>query len=168
MMESWDERPSDVAHLLNPAFCGEIIRSCIEGYSAESENGMPFINSFLILPMILSEPIRNSLPKTTRKTMAAWLEENPELRITFAARARDLVPFTKESLSFLLQNDMIHFGMRDSLLLNRPVTKAQLEARKSISNGEVADCYKKAFLVGRLLSKVNSSTTLFTMWGVSP
>ena len=31
-MKIWSERPKEIAYLLNPAFCGEILYKAIEGY----------------------------------------------------------------------------------------------------------------------------------------
>ena len=36
-MVSWQERPSEVSYLLNPAFCGRIIYNTISEYYSSSE-----------------------------------------------------------------------------------------------------------------------------------
>lgn len=43
MMEKWEDRSQIAANLLNPAFCGEIIRRTIAAYNNNEENAkFPF------------------------------------------------------------------------------------------------------------------------------
>ena len=53
-MENWEDRSKIVANLLNPAFCGEILRRAIVSYNENEENMLfPFSLLYLILPIIL-------------------------------------------------------------------------------------------------------------------
>ena len=50
-MENWEDRSKIVANLLNPAFCGEILRRAIVSYNENEENMLfPFSLLYLILP----------------------------------------------------------------------------------------------------------------------
>ena len=52
-MEIWEDRSKIVANLLNPAFCGEILRRAIVSYNENEENMLfPFSLLYLILPII--------------------------------------------------------------------------------------------------------------------
>ncbi len=53
MMDRWEDRPTEVANLLNPAFTGALLRRSLEAYSTEIRSGMPFGLAFLVLPMSL-------------------------------------------------------------------------------------------------------------------
>ena len=46
-MENWEDRSKIVANLLNPAFCGEILRRAIVSYN-ENEENMLFPFSLLL------------------------------------------------------------------------------------------------------------------------
>lgn len=51
-MENWEDRSKIVANLLNPAFCGEILRRAIASYNDNEENMLfPFSLLYLILPI---------------------------------------------------------------------------------------------------------------------
>jgi ABC-3C biological conflict system middle component len=62
MMPPWNKRPAETANLLNPAFVGVLLRKAIDGYTAESEAGMPFELIFLVLPLSLHPPTAARLP----------------------------------------------------------------------------------------------------------
>ena len=48
-MENWEDRSKIVANLLNPAFCGEILRRAIVSYNDNEENMLfPFSLLYLI------------------------------------------------------------------------------------------------------------------------
>lgn len=83
-MKSWESRPTEVANLLNPAFCGEILSNTISSYHSTTHKNFPFALSFLILPIVLHSPTRRTMPP--RKGMHVWLQENPEIKINFANR----------------------------------------------------------------------------------
>src|SRR5437867_10652346 len=108
ILSTWQHRPPEVAYLLNPAFCGAIIRHCILRYRKESvsKGAFPYPLTFLILPIVLHQRTRTSIPKMTRGQFHVWLQSNSYIRIGLADRARALVPVTKESISFLLQTRM--------------------------------------------------------------
>lgn len=40
-MNSWGERPSEVANLMNPWFCGLLLRSAAEGWTVEGKVRCP-------------------------------------------------------------------------------------------------------------------------------
>ena len=43
MIKEWEDRTAIVANLLNPAFCGEILRRFIKAYNDKSDNQTSFI-----------------------------------------------------------------------------------------------------------------------------
>jgi hypothetical protein len=155
--------PSEVANLLNPAFCGDIIlRACIE-YSKRKKEGMPYPLVFLILPIILHKKTREKITPKMRMSMHNWLESNQEAKLGFPERASSLLHITKESMIFLLQTKYLSIdtlGNVHSQVSNRP-SAAEL-------GEEVVDCYKKATIVGKWFAQNGSSATTYSLWGVKP
>src|SRR5699024_3486690 len=99
-MMPWWERPREEAHLLNPAFGATIITAAARGYQDEKEEGLPFVLSFLILPIVLHKLTRDALPSSIRTSIPAWLQRNPEARVLFAERVVSLRPHTREAILF--------------------------------------------------------------------
>lgn len=162
-MESWEERPIEIAYLLNPAFCGEVLCRCIKAYNGFSNHLFPYALIFLVLPIVLHRKTRDSISLTTREQLHVWLHAHQEVRVGFAERAKQLVPITKETIAFLLQIGAVSID-------NQAGIKVVSRRRRDIAmeEGEVTDCYNKAQIVGRWLARAGSPTTIYTMWGVRP
>lgn len=160
-MNTWEERPTEVANLLNPAFCGQLLRCAVQEHQRVSSRPLPYPLAFLVLPIVLHKATRERIRSNIRQPMHAWLQDNQEVRIGFAERAKELVPITNESLAFLLQLGVLSLddqaGMRVRIRRN---ADGQAE-------GEVPDCYLKSTLVGRWFAR-SGSATIYTMWGVKP
>src|SRR5579871_5442366 len=100
-MKTWAERPTELAYLFNPAFCGWVLREAIEGYASVQATGMPLPLAFLVLPVVLHQATRERLPGAVTTKLHVWLQEHPEVRIQFAERTKELASFTREGLLFL-------------------------------------------------------------------
>jgi hypothetical protein len=104
-MTRWVDRPTEVANLLNPAFCGRLLIECAEQY----RRPLPFEFAMLVLPIVLHRDTRTKLPRSVATSMLTWVERNPEVRVGFAERVRDLAPFTREALRFCLAHARLRF-----------------------------------------------------------
>lgn len=107
IMEQWNDRVSIVANLLNPAFCGQVLSMAIWQYEVASKQGMPYSLLPLILPIVLTKRIRDDLPKTTSTRFYRWVTEKEPYFVNFPQRVRELLPYMKESLLFLLAHKWI-------------------------------------------------------------
>jgi hypothetical protein len=164
-MVPWDERPSEVATLLNPAFCGEILRSSIAAYSKITSEGMPFSLLYLVLPIVLHSKTRSMIAVQNRQ-LHIWLKDHPVLKIGFAERARDLVPITREAVMFMLQFNTLSFDNTGNLRAQTSRPRTQLS--QSIGSAEVSACYRTAGVVGRWFARAGTPATVYAMWGIRP
>lgn len=161
-MITWDRRPIEIASLLNPAFCGEIIRRCIESFEEVASQPFPFPLVYLILPIVLHTKTRETIG--SERQLHVWLQSHEEVKIGFADRTRQLVPITKEAILFLLQVKAIVFDDQARLSIvshHRRVLQSQRE-------GEIGSCYKAASIVGRWFARTGDATTIYVLWGVKP
>ena len=163
-MRPWEDRPIEIANLLNPAFCGEVLSRYIRKYEEVSEQSSPYALSFLVLPIVLHRRTRESISPSTREQMHVWLQSHQEVRVGFAERAKQMVPITKEAIAFLLQIGAVAVDEKGGI---RPLTFKRRRV-ESQEGGEVGDCYKKAETVGRWFARGGTPTTIYTMWGVRP
>lgn len=160
-LPAWEQRPLEVAYLLNPAFCAEIIRRCVRSYEKTGSSRFSYPLTFLILPILLHEETRSRMPKTSKKQLHTWLHDNQDIRIGFAERTNRLVPITRESLLFLLQVGAVEMDATAHLTVSQDVDKDE----KSI---EVKDHYRKAKLLGQWFARSGTEATIFSMLGVKP
>ena len=163
-MTMWEKRPPEVANLLNPAFCGEVILRCIEKYVQTLKQPFPYPLVFLVLPIVLHKRTRESISSTKREQLHVWLQSNQERRIEFSQRAQELIPFTRETMTFLLQSGNLEIDSNAGLSVN----KYHPEKIPRGYTQEIDDCFVKSDIVGRWFARAGSPTTIFTMWGVRP
>jgi hypothetical protein len=165
-MNDWMKRPTEVAYNLNPAFCGWLLREAAEGYAEVKPAGMPFALAFLVLPVVLHRTTRVALPRSTVTALHAWLRDNPEAHLGFAARARQLVPFAREGVIIAGSLGLMVFTDAGTLVSAGKLGKgkAALLARSA----QVKSCVGKAKMVGKWFAEAGEPQTVFHMWDVSP
>ena len=103
MTKIWSERPIEIAHLLNPAFCSTLLFESITGYKQENGSGMPFATAFLVLPVVLHKPTRDHLPKSIATKLHAWIQDNQKKIIERMEKKGDIkwsdIPIIKSKFS---------------------------------------------------------------------
>lgn len=83
MIQKWENRTPIVANLLNPAFCGEILRRFIKSYNSKSEHNTPFLLCFIVLPILLHKETRDNLPRSTVTHVLTWIDSNDIIFMNF-------------------------------------------------------------------------------------
>jgi ABC-3C biological conflict system middle component len=163
-MKPWSERPPEVAHLFNPAFCALLLREAIRGFAEVSPSGMPHPLVFLLLPIVLHKATRESLPGSITTKMHPWLQEHQEARIGFCERCAAILPHTREAILFAMNAQMVTLSQDGSMQAPR----LRLKQLPWPSDSESAACRKRAHFVGRWLALAGDNATIFAMWGVRP
>jgi hypothetical protein len=163
-MLPWQRRPTEIANLFNPAFCGMVIKDAVTGYTEIQSDGMPYVLSFLILPIVLHTPTRVELPKNIRPLLHEWLGRHPQVKVEFPARVRRLAPFTREAILFAAQKVAI------TITLNGSIRSLQPSHRPLswLEDAETHSCLDAAQLLGRWFASVGDISTIFRLWGVRP
>lgn len=164
MIREWENRTAIVANLLNPAFCGEIMRRFIKAYNDKSDNQTSFILCFIVLPIVLHKETREQLPKTTKTHLLTWIDSKDALFINFPDRVRDMKAYTKETLIFLLNQQAIIFN-NESRIETTTFRKKRFSGEDT---EEVEEILKKAEFLGKWLTKVEDIKTLFSFLRITP
>ena len=160
------ERSIEEARLFNPGFLSLLVWSATRSYEAETGDSFPFELTFVALPIALHKRSRDLLPRSTRTSLTAWLEENPELRVGFADRARGLAPFVREAVLFGTIQGLVSIGEDGRLIAaDRPRTLTQYLRS---SSDEVRDCEKRSGFLGKWLGTAGTPTTVMALLGVAP
>jgi hypothetical protein len=164
MMPKWENRPIVVANLLNPAFCGEILKTAIKAYETENKESFPYALAFIILPLILNKQSKEAMPRSTSKKFHEWLEDNTAIKINLAQQIKNLVPYTRESVLFLIYYGVLKIDEVGNLSFigNRKKTI------KYVNDEEMVETYKKAELLGRWLAKTGNTGTIYALIGIKP
>lgn len=165
-MKEWSARPTEVAYNFNPAFCGWLVREAAEGYCSVIPAGLPFPLVFLILPVILHRPTRESLPRSTVTALHPWLREHPEARVGLADRASQLAMIAREAVLFLSAHSLIAVTADAALVPSGKMARGK--APVLAASEEVKACVSKAKMVGAWFAEGGDVVTVFQMWGVRP
>ncbi|MYC27370.1 MAG: hypothetical protein F4X63_05170 [Nitrospira sp. SB0662_bin_26] len=165
-MKTWTTRPKEEAHLLNPAFCCTMLTAAIDGYSSVKKRGMTFPLLFMISPITLHKPTRDTLPPSIRTSMAAWLQENASARVLFYERLVSLKPYTREAIQFgMLYNWIVP---RSGGLVETTLNESNINKTKQKLIGEARECIMRARFIGRWFAAAGDDYTVMAFWGVRP
>lgn len=164
MIQPWNKRPTEVAHLLNPAFSALLLRESVRGFTSLNSSGMPFPIVFLVLPLTLHRSTRAALPNSIGTKMHPWIEEHQHVQVGFVKRCTAIVEHTREGLLYGIGADLITFTENAHI---RP-TRTRLKRVDWPVDSEPAACREAANFLGRWLSRAGDTATIFAMWGVRP
>lgn len=152
---------ADARALFNPAFLGALIGQAAVGHRNDHDAPMPLALGYLIGPMVLHRPTRQSLPRVNAR-LANWAEENQLLRAELRWRAPQLTQITRRALRFGLRHELISLspgGIAEAAAFSRLPTPV---------GGDASDCWKAAELLGRWLPRAGPPATVFALLGVRP
>ena len=168
-MTAWNERSHEERHLFNPAFCSSLLWHSAMGAKENQisqRSSLSYVETFLILPLALHQRTRESIPIRVTSSLPVWVSENPLAIASFPARARSLVPHTKEALFFGACSGLFEFEA-DQLLVNADRVTSMRKMRRRVS-AEVDQCYKKAHFLGKWLTRSGTPETILTLLGIRP
>jgi hypothetical protein len=165
IMQNWDERSLFTANVLNPAFCGEIIRRVASEYSrCKKVDELSFALVFIILPILLHKTTRESLPTTTRTKFHDWLSNNESIRASIVNRIKYMVPFTRESIIFLCQYEKIRLSSLGGVIV---VSKRNKNLSGELTN-DVDSILKKSKFLGKWMSSFPEEKIVYSLLGIIP
>jgi len=159
-LRAWDDRPVLSASMLNPALIATVIDRAAKRYEAKANHPMPLEYVFLVVPVCLHLATRNALPRNTKTHMPTWVNDHQVLLAGFAHRATKFAPHVREGIRLGLRSQM--FVLTDDGALTSKSRTPALDA------GEVKDILTAAGLFGAWAAKTGSSTTVYTLFGVTP
>ena len=167
-MNRWSERPPEEQRLLNPSFCALVLwyAAHAHGETARASAGIAFEECFLVLPMVLHQETRESLPTKTSISLPVWLGRNPLAQSIISDRARSLVPFTKEALRFAGAYGVLQFDQ--TIIRANPDWRRRMAKALQDSSDEVRACAKRAEFLGKWFAKTGSAETVLSLLGVQP
>lgn len=162
-MKQWNERPKEIAYLLNPVFCGRIIYNTVREYETVSKRSFPFPLVYLILPLILHRSTRELI--SSRTQMLIWIQRNPHLLIDFPKRTKELVVITNEAIEFLFQTGFLTINENGEVETVK--TKKALSKTK-FADDEMKECILKCSHIAKWFAGAGKTETIYISLGVTP
>lgn len=158
------ENSLETKDLLNPAFCGLIYASIVEGFNAKSNTPIPFYLPYILMPLVLHKESRLLIPSTSIKKFHGWLHENEQIKMGLAERAKGLKPFVSQAMTFLHGQEYISIDQGSGIRIKN------LKKLKAIINksDSIAEYLIKAKTLGAICGKNNSEISILALLGVRP
>jgi len=156
-----DRRVPEAQALFNTAFGAYLLSTSVHAATKKAGRALPFPSVFLILPLVLPPDSRGDLPVQAVYSLSAWLTDHPRHQAAFAQRAAALTDFTRASLRTAVRHAAIDITASGLHCPRAP------KPASAAGSEEVADCARRAGLVGRWLAVVDPVLS-FTLLGVRP
>ena len=166
-MRAWNDRVVEVAYLFNPAFGATLIAEAVHDYNEKANGSLPFAATFLILPIVLHESTRRSLPKSTLTALLPWVQEHRESLVGFAERVQQLRDMTRESVLFGLQNEILQLAEDGTVSVGKR-RKSVTTKRTPLFTDEANECVERSGFLGRWFATSGAPANIFSAWGVAP
>lgn len=164
-LPEWRQRTREEAALLNPAFVALVVHQATQTFEEESGDGLPFALAFLVPPVVVAQGIRTRLPDRKDSSLAAWVQNHPEIRLRFGEHAVAMMPVVREAVLFALTTGTI--TLADARLRTMALPKGLAPALAN-NTEEVRDVMRKAKFVGRWYANAGTTETIMALWGVRP
>lgn len=104
------------------------------------------------------------MPQRSSTYFHHWVDENEHLFIDFAERVKELLPYTKESIMFLLLHNAVKISDNGEIEVNKFSKKLPVGE----SNEEIRTIYKKAELLGKWLRLTGNEQTIYMFLKIRP
>lgn len=167
-MSNWENRPVEIAHLLNPAFCAVLLHDSTRAHVEIIDLGISYPLMFVILPFVLHKVTRDEFPKDAEATLQEWYWSHPDIHLSFPERTRQLVHYTKEALIFGFQQGVFSLE-EDNVDGNILPTRKTLNPLSTWPrNSDAYDCRQKAKYLGRWLAQTGDTSTIYRVLGIRP
>ena len=168
-MKPWIERTHEERHLLNPAFCTALLWSAARGAATRASlprTSLSFLEAFLVLPLVLHQKTRKTIPNILTSSLPVWISAQPLFVAILPSRARSLVPYTKEAITFGGRYQLLR--ILEDQIINSAETDRSINRMLRQTSDEVRECMKKAEFVGKWFAHTGARETIFTLFGIRP
>lgn len=159
----WTQRSTVPAAMFNPALIAIVLAAAANQFEDKSGFPMPWPMSFLVPPMVLHEPTRTALPKTSSTSLPKWVGDQAILTAGFPSRARHLAPHVREGLRFGLREKMLELALHGTALQCTKLPRATKDAP-----GDLAPIVRGAGMLGRIFARTGDSATVYAALRIRP
>jgi hypothetical protein len=166
-VQSWSKRVLEEANLFNPAFCVTLLAKTADEFAKKAQRPLPFSLTFLVLPIVLHQETRLTLPVTTITALLPWIQEHREQVVDFALRVQRLRAITQEAIVFGVQHAILALTETGDIAVGVK-RQTTTERRTALFTDEARECVERAGFIGRWFAAAGTVATIYSAWGVTP
>ena len=160
-------RTNEARHLFNPMMCGVLLREAVNAHVRLCGKGMPFPETFLVLPIVFHKALREELTGYISTKMKVWLAEHDYYLLDFPRRAKAFVPYTRSGLAMACHLGILAFEQSD-LILGDTRLRRQRGSVFPVANDEVLALKRTAKYVGRWFAHTGGPEAILSSWRIRP
>lgn len=166
-LEQWTRRPTEEANLFNPSFLCALMHEYLKEFSKDNNEGASIFLITLALAIVLHRSSRDRLPYSTVTPIYAWIQQNEDLLVGFAPRAKNIGPYVREAAMFGLASTTLQSSKGWFFL---PGEKKALFGKTFIEETtiEMKNIIERTRFVGRWMAKSGSEVSIAAALGVRP
>ena len=166
ILRPWPERwVSEEANHFNPAYCGALIFEFVRAYHNAARVPPSFALVFCALPIALHPATRSRLPRSIATRLFPWLEEHRDVRVGFAERALDLVPYVREAFRYALARQTIRLDDGGAVVAG-PERASFTQAALNDTTTDVRDTVDATRRIARWFAAAGDTPTILAAWGI--
>lgn len=117
-------RAPEAVALFNAVFASELLVNACWSKAQADGSGLAWPTAFLVLPLTLHPPTRESLPSQRRITLARWAVRQPDLLADMERRVVTLAEPTKRAIRHGMRSGRLGLDGSNLVALKRPKTPA--------------------------------------------
>lgn len=173
-LSPWNQRPAEIANLLNPAFGAVVLYDTIKAFNEANEKleGMPFPLLYLVFPLILDQSVREVFPKTKKTKLHVWIQQHPQIIPDFQVSFPEFKQITNEAIRFGMRNQIIAKVSSTASFDIIPQKRLTVKKHAGAFKSEVNTIRKLADRFGVILATVNDPihdvASIYRWFGVIP
>lgn len=164
-LKPWRNRVPEEAHHFNPAYCGALTYEFVCAYENAKSVSPSFALVFCALPLALHPATRDRLPYSIRTGLFSWLESNPDARVGFADRARNLTPYVREALRYAAAHKVIYFE-RGGVITAGPKRASFTPRVLEDTTADVRETVNAIRKIARWFAAAGDTPTILAAWGI--
>jgi hypothetical protein len=115
---------------------------------------------------VLHQKTRKTIPNILTSSLPVWINAQPLIVASLPNRARSLVQYTKEAISFGGCHRL--FDVTGDQIFSSALADRSMNRMLRQSSEEVRECMKKAEFVGKWFAHTGAPETIFTLLGIRP
>jgi hypothetical protein len=166
-LDRWERRPREEANLFNPSFLCALTYEFLQDFSRGKSSGASIFLVMTAMATGLHGPTRARLPHSTVTQLYGWIQENEDLMIGFADRARNLNPYVREAVMFGLATGTIVAG-EDATLVPGSSKATFSKGFLEQTTPETRTIVERTRFIGRWFAKSGSEMSIAAALGVRP
>lgn len=113
-------RAPEAVALFNTVFASEVLVNACWSRAEADGAGLEWATAFLILPLTLHPPTRDSLPTQSRVTLARWAIRHPDLLADMQTRVVTMADPTRRAIRHGLRTGRLGLDRSNLVALKRP------------------------------------------------